>query len=326
MQGLDVDIELLGFEDFEIEDILKLEEDEKVREDDFDEEEVLESIEEPKTKRGDIWLLGNHRLMCGDSTKIEDVKKLMDGKQADLLITDPPYNVNYEGSNGLKIQNDSMEDTKFREFLKDSFANADSVMKEGAVFYIWFAGLESYNFFGACKDAGWEVRQQLVWVKNVLVMGRQDYQWKHEPCLYGWKKGKGHFWNSDRAQTTVLQDMMEIDITKLKKDELIEYTKSLLHKLKEQKTTVLEYDKPNVNSIHPKMKPIKLFDYQIQNNTKSNDIVLDSFSGSGTTIMACEQNGRIAYGMELDERYCDVIVKRWEEFTGEKAKLLKGGD
>lgn len=242
------------------------------------------------TTKGDIWQLGRHRLMCGDSTKCDDVQKLMNGTKADLLITDPPYNVNYTGKTkeSLKIQNDSMSDRNFRAFLKDAFLCADAAMKPGAVFYIWHADLEGYNFRGACRDVGWQVRECLVWVKNTFVLGRQDYQWKHEPCLYGWKEGT-HLWASDRKQTTVLN-----------------------------------FDRPNRNDMHPTMKPVKLFDYQIQNNTKGGDIVLDLFAGSGTTVAACEQNGRTAYLMELDPRYCDVIVRRWETLSGKKAVLIKG--
>ena len=245
--------------------------------------------EEPKAKRGDIYQLGAHRLMCGDSTDPADVARLMDGKAADLLLTDPPYNVNYEGGTGLTIQNDNMEDAEFRKFLRDAFQCADGAMKPGAAFYIWHADSEGYNFRGACHDIGWQVRQCLIWNKNSLVMGRQDYQWKHEPCLYGWKDGAGHLWASDRRQTTVI-----------------------------------DFNKPSKNDVHPTMKPVGLFDYQIKNNTKGGDIVLDLFGGSGTTIMACEQNGRKAYMMELDPHYVDVIIARWEEFTGQKAELLNG--
>lgn len=227
--------------------------------------------------------------MCGDSTVLEDVEKLMGGVQADMLLTDPPYNVNYEGKtkDKLKIKNDKMDNDNFRQFLIDAFSNADMVMKPGAVFYIWHADSEGYNFRGACFDVGWTVRQCLIWNKNSMVMGRQDYQWKHEPCLYGWKEGAGHLWASDRKQTTVIN-----------------------------------FDKPTRNDMHPTMKPIPLFDYQIKNNTKGGDVVLDLFGGSGTTIMACEQNGRRGYSMEYDPRYVDVIVDRWEKFTGAKAVLL----
>lgn len=256
---------------------------EEVVEDEFDDTPP----EEPQAKYGDIYQLGRHRLMCGDSTSVEDVKKLVGGGViVDMLLTDPPYNVAYEGKteDALTIQNDSMDDESFRQFLTNAFFAADSVMKKGAVFYIWHADSEGYNFRGACRDVGWTVRECLIWNKNQMVLGRQDYHWKHEPCLYGWKDGASHLWASDRKQTTVL-----------------------------------DFDKPQRNGVHPTMKPIALFDYQIKNNTKGNDIVLDLFGGSGTTIMACEQNGRRGYSMELDPRYVDVIIKRWEDFTGEKA-------
>lgn len=254
-----------------------------------DEAPEVDEDAEPIAKLGDIWQLGRHRLMCGDSTSIEDVEKLMGGQLADMLLTDPPYNVAYEGKtkDRLTIQNDSMDNDSFRQFLRDAFSSADSVMKPGAVFYIWHADSEGYNFRGACFDIGWKVRQCLIWNKNSMVMGRQDYQWKHEPCLYGWKDGASHLWASDRKQTTVI-----------------------------------DYQKPNASKIHPTMKPVGLFDYQIKNNTKGRDIVLDLFNGSGTTIMACEQNGRVARCMELDPRYVDACVKRWENFTGEKAVLI----
>ena len=267
-----------------------LEEEEKeVVEDDFE----VELPEEPRTKLGDIYQLGNHRLMCGDSTSITDVEKLMGGDLADMLLTDPPYNVDYEGKtkDKLKIENDKMDNDNFRQFLIDAFNNADMVMKAGAVFYIWHADSEGYNFRGACFDVGWKVRQCLIWNKNSMVMGRQDYHWKHEPCLYGWKDGAGHLWASDRKQTTVIS-----------------------------------FDRPTRNDLHPTMKPVPLFDYQIKNNTKGEDIVLDLFGGSGTTIMACEQNERRAYTMEFDPRYVDVIISRWEQFTGKKAVLLNGNN
>jgi len=244
--------------------------------------------EEPKAKRGDIYQLGAHRLMCGDSTDPADVARLMGGTQADLLITDPPYNVNYEGGTGMTIQNDNMEDAEFRKFLRDAFQCADSAMKPGAAFYIWHADSEGYNFRGACHDIGWQVRQCLIWNKNALVLGRQDYQWKHEPCLYGWKAGAAHTWLNDRTQTTVL-----------------------------------DFDKPSRSDIHPTMKPIGLFDYQIRNSCPAGGAVLDLFNGSGTTIMACEQNGRSAYTMELDPRYVDAAIERWESFTGGKAVLVR---
>ena len=254
-----------------------------------DEAPEVDEESEPITKLGDIWQLGRHRLMCGDSTSVECVQKLMGGAQADLLLTDPPYGVDYTGKtkDALKIENDAKSDDEFIAFLQAAFEAANSVMNPGAVFYIWHADSKAYVFRMACQMTGWEVRQVLIWVKNAMVMGRQDYQWKHEPCLYGWKAGAGHLWASDRKQTTVL-----------------------------------EFDRPTANKEHPTMKPVALFDYQIKNNTKGGDIVLDLFAGSGTTVAACEQNGRNAYVMEFDPKYCDVIVKRWENLTGKKAVLL----
>ncbi len=281
-----VDLEMLGFSKEELDGLLNsLEPTEGLT----DEDAVPETPEEPITKPGDIWVLGKHRLMCGDSTSIDHLEKLCNGRQVDMWLTDPPYNVAYEGGTKekLTIKNDSMDDDQFRQFLRDAYTAADAVMKSGAVFYIWHADLEGYNFRGAAKDCGWVVRQCLIWKKSSLVMGRQDYHWKHEPCLYGWKEGAGHLWAADRKQTTIL-----------------------------------EFDKPSRNGEHPTMKPVALFEYQMLNNTKGGDIVLDSFGGSGTTLVAAEKNGRVAYLMELDPKYCDVIVKRWEEFTGKKAELV----
>lgn len=256
-----------------------------------DEDDVPEVSKNPVTVPGDVWILGNHRLMCGDSTSIEALEKLCGGG-VDMWLTDPPYNVAYEGKtkDALKIQNDSMGDDQFRQFLRDSYVAADAVMKAGAVFYIWHADSEGYNFRGAAQDAGWKVRQCLIWKKSTLVMGRQDYHWKHEPCLYGWKEGAGHLWAADRKQTTIL-----------------------------------EFDKPSRNGEHPTMKPVGLFEYQMLNNTKGGDIVLDSFGGSGTTLIAAEKNGRVARLMELDPKYCDVIIKRWQEFTGKMAVHAETG-
>jgi site-specific DNA-methyltransferase (adenine-specific) len=279
-------LDILGFDAEELKNLL---DPVKPTEGLTDEDAVPEVPEEPKTKPGDIYRLGRHRLMCGDSTSIDALEKLCDGQLVDMWLTDPPYNVAYEGKtkDALTIKNDSMEDDQFRQFLRDSYTAADMVMKPGAVFYIWHADSEGYNFRGAAKDAGWAVRQCLIWKKSSLVLGRQDYQWQHEPCLYGWKEGASHLWASDRKQTTIL-----------------------------------EFDKPSRNGEHPTMKPVALFEYQLLNNTKGGDMVLDSFGGSGTTLIAAEKNGRIARIMELDPKYCDVIVKRWEDFTGQKAELV----
>ena len=260
--------------------------------------------EEPKSKPGQVYLLGRHRLMCGDSTNPEDVGKLMDGNLADMLLTDPPYNVDYEGNAG-KIKNDSMPDEDFREFLRLALFCAKQSMKPGAAFHIWHADSEGYNFRGACRDVGLTVRQCLIWVKNSLVLGRQDFQWQHEPCLYGenpieeefeqhepalygWKDGAPHRWFKNRKQTTILQ-----------------------------------FDKPTASKEHPTMKPVLMFNYEMQCNTQQGDSVLDLFGGSGTTIMAAEQNGRTAYVMEFDPKYVDVIIDRWEQFTGQKAVLIE---
>lgn len=283
LQELEFDLDLLGFDAKELNAILEPEQIEGLT----DEDDAPAVPVEPKTKLGDIYQLGKHRLMCGDSCSTNDMEKLCDGQLVDMWLTDPPYNVAYEGGTGLTIQNDDMGDEQFRQFLRDAYVTADLVMKPGAVFYIWHADSEGYNFRGAARDANWTVRQCLIWKKSSLVMGRQDYHWKHEPCLYGWKDGAGHLWSADRKQTTIL-----------------------------------EFEKPSKNGEHPTMKPVALFEYQMLNNTKGGDIVLDSFGGSGTTLIAAEKNGRVARIMELDPKYCDVIVKRWEDFTGKKAVLL----
>jgi len=284
LKNSDIDIDMLGFDEKELLELI--EEKHDAEEDGFDLEENLNAKE--IVKRGDIWNIGKHRLMCGDSTNKEDVYKLVGEQKVDLLLTDPPYNVSYEGKtkDSLKIENDSMPNEKFREFLKNAFIAADNVMKNGAVFYIWHADLEGYNFRGACADAGWKVRECLIWNKSSMVLGRQDYHWKHEPCLYGWKGGSGHLWNSDRKQTTVLN-----------------------------------FEKPSRNGEHPTMKPVALFSYQLQNNTKEEDTVLDLFGGSGTTLIACEQTNRKCFMMELDEKYATVIIKRYIELTKNEGEV-----
>lgn len=286
---LGFDLELTGFTDEEIKALMPVE----VTEGLTDPDEAPPVPENPVTVPGDVWVMGQHRLLCGDSTSVDDLAKLCEGQMVDMWLTDPPYNVAYEGGTKekLTIQNDSMGDDQFRQFLRDAYTAADTVMKAGAVFYIWHADSEGYNFRGAAKDAGWTVRQCLIWKKSSLVLGRQDYQWQHEPCLYGWKDGAGHLWASDRKQTTIL-----------------------------------EFDKPARNGEHPTMKPVALFEYQLLNNTKGGDIVLDSFGGSGTTLIAAEKNGRVARLMELDPKYCDVIVKRWQDFTGKIATHAETGE
>lgn len=265
--------------------------DEEAEQSDAQEDDFDDTVDKVETvcKEGDIWKLGNHRLMCGDSTDADSVALLMDGEKADLWLTDPPYNVSYEGgtSEKLTIMNDNMVDEKFRAFLLDAFMAATDVMKPGAAFYIWHADSEGFNFRYAVKSADLLLKQCLIWNKNQLVMGRQDYQWKHEPCLYGWKDGGSHNWYSDRKQTTVLN-----------------------------------FDKPLRNADHPTMKPVPLFGYLIQNSSKDGDIILDTFGGSGTTLIAAEQLNRRCFMMELDPHYCDVIIARWEKLTGNKAEKI----
>lgn len=301
LQELGFDLELTGFDLDEIKELLAPVGTEGLT----DPDDAPPLPEHPRTMPGDIWVMGKHRLLCGDSTSMDDLAKLTDGQLVDMWLTDPPYNVDMTAKNEMLekagkarkdkssfgIKNDSMSDEDFRQFLRDAYTAADSVMKPGAVFYIWHADSEGYNFRGAAQDSGWKVRQCLIWKKSVFAIGRQDYHWKHEPCLYGWKDGSGHLWSADRKQTTIL-----------------------------------EFDKPSKSGEHPTMKPVALFEYQLLNNTKGGDQVLDSFGGSGTTLIAAEKNGRVARIMELDPKYCDVIVKRWQDFTGKIATHAETGE
>ena len=286
LADLDLDFDMTEF-GFDLPDIEG--EEVEVIEDEFEEELPAEPI----SKLGDIYQLGRHRLMCGDSTNSLEVEKLMGNKKADLLITDPPYNVAYEGKGkeALTIKNDSKETNEFHSFLYEAFSAAINNMKLGSSFYVWYASSEVVNFHTALEEAGFLVKQELIWNKNSMVLSRQDYHWKHEPCLYGWASGGSHSWYSDRKQTTILN-----------------------------------FDRPTVNKEHPTMKPVALFDYQIKNSSKQGDCILDLFGGSGTTLIACEQNEREAYLMELDPRYVDVIIARWEAFTGEVAVKISGND
>jgi DNA modification methylase len=274
---------------------------------------------------GDVWVMGNHRVMCGSSTEVSSVEKLMAGEKAALWITDPPYNVAYEGGTGLTIKNDDMDDASFRAFLVAAYGAADAVMNEGAVFYVWHADSEGFNFRGSAQDVGWKVRQCLIWVKSSLVMGRQDYQWKHEPCLYGWKEGAAHYWGSDRKQTTVRESAEQI--IQQNEDGSLQLSvgsrnlriHGIEMMVEDLAGSVIRIEKPSRNAEHPTMKPVELFAYQIGNSSKVGGIVLDSFGGSGTTAIACEQLGRSARLMELDPKYVDVIVTRWQNFTGKQA-------
>ena len=298
---------LTGFEEAELAEML--EQAQKVEEDDYE----SAPPEEPQSKLGDIYQLGDHRLMCGDATKKDDVDKLMDGKTADMAWTDPPYNVDYEGGTGLKIQNDDMGEEDFRRFLHDSFKNFWHVLGGGCPIYIAHASSEADNFMQSAKNAGLNITQTLIWVKNRLVLGRQDYQWRHEPILYGWKPGAAHRWYGGYKQTTVIDD--SVDFKKWKKEKLVKV-------LEEFQTTILHANKPNKNKQHPTMKPLGLINQAIQNSSEIGNIIIDFFGGSGSTMMACEQTKRKCYMMELDPQYVDVIIDRWEELTGGMAKKL----
>lgn len=259
--------------------------------------------------------------MCGDSTKQEDVAKLMAGELADLWLTDPPYNIAVQNSQGMSIANDNMASHEFRKFLCEAFAAANTVLRNGCPFYIWFASCEHINFEGALNDNGLRVKQELVWNKNHFTLGRSHYQWKHEPCLYGWKGDSCRYFIDVRNRASVYSDEEEIEIDKMKKAEM----QKLLHDILDNKTptTVINYMKPTKDADHPTMKPVRLFGYQMANSSRPGDIILDTFGGSGTTIVAAEQLGRKARLMELDPRYCDVIIARWEKLTGGKAVNIK---
>lgn len=281
LQAEAFDLSLTGFDDTEIADLFG--DDSDVQEDDFD---VDEELEKPTfSKAGDVWTLGRHRLVCGDSTKAETFDILMQGRKANLVVTDPPYNVNYEGTAG-KIKNDNLADEKFYQFLFDAFSNIEKVMADDASIYVFHADTEGLNFRKAFSDAGFYLSGCCIWKKPSLVLGRSPYQWQHEPCLYGWKKNGKHQWYSDRKQTTIW-----------------------------------EFEKTKKNTDHPTMKPIPLLAYPIQNSSMSNTLVLDPFGGSGSTLIACEQTDRSCATIELDEKYCDVIVKRYIEQVGSADKV-----
>ena len=278
LQDMDFDLSLLGFDTSEFDQILNG--DDVVTAGKTDPDEVPETPEIPVSKTGKIYQFGNHRLMCGDATNSVDVEALMDGEKVDLLLEDAPYNVNYEGGTGMTIQNDNMGDSEFRNFLTSAFKCAYDVMKPGASFYLFHSDTEGYNFRGACRDANLKIRECLVWVKDTLVLGRQPYHWRHEPLIFGWKDGAAHSWYSDRKQTTVL-----------------------------------EFDRPKKSELHPTTKPVEMLVYLIKNSSQRDELVADFFGGSGSTLIAAEQTARKAYLMELDEKYCDVIRKRWAEFV-----------
>ena len=287
----------------------KFEEPLHISEDDFDIDEAVESIKEPVAKSGQIWRLGEHLLMCGDSTT-NDVQTLVNGLKVDLYLSDPPYNVAVSNSDGLTIQNDDMGDSEFREFLTKAFYQVSQVLKPGGAFYVWHADTEGLNFRHALAVNNLTLKQNLIWVKNQFIMGRQDYQWQHEPCLYGWKEGASHYFTRNRKQSSVIDEATPLDM--MTKEELIELIQ----------TTILRYDKPLKNGDHPTMKPIGLIERLIRNSSRKGQIVLDTFGGSGTTLLACEKLERKCLMMEYDPKYMDVIIQRYEELSGGKAVLL----
>lgn len=316
------DLEDWGFTDLDNLGIELPEDDTEAEEDDFTDDDAENAP--TRCNPGDIWQLGQHVLMCGDSTKTEDVERLMGGISADLLLTDPPYNVDYEGGtkDKLKIANDKMSDSAFDTFLTTAFESACQAMKPGAAFYIWHADSKGLAFRQALSNAGLTLRENLVWVKNSIVLGRQDYQWKHEPCLYGWKDGAAHYFVDDRSQSAAIEDA-GIDYRKLKKEELLKIVLELTSP--RIATTVIYENKPTRSDIHPTMKPVKLMARLIKNSSKPGQTVLDLFGGSGSTMIACEQLGRKCRTMEFDPKYCDAILARWEKLTGMEATLASRG-
>lgn len=317
LASADFDIDLLGFDSKFLDELFG---DEPEEDDYVMEEEEDDSPGNYVSQVGDVWVLGEHRVMCGDSTSVDDVVVLMGGVLADMVWTDPPYNVAYEGQDGMTIENDDMNDADFAAFLREVFSSAFVVTKEGGPIYIAHADSEGRNFRGAMTDSGWLFKQCLIWVKNQFVMSRQDYHWQHEPILYGWKPGAAHCWYGDRNKSTVIDD--DTDLRELGREELVRLVDDLRNALN---TTVYREAKPQNSDLHPTMKPIALVQNHIQNSSERGNVVLDLFGGSGTTLIACERSGRINRSMELDPRYCDAIVQRWQEHTGKIAVLEETG-
>lgn len=289
-----------------------------VEDDNFDEDKAkIECI----AKRGDVFQLGNHTLMCGDSTDSDDVKILMDGNMADLVVTDPPYNVNVSNTQGMKIANDNMKASEFLSFIKKAMQAMSLFLKPGGAFYVWYAHSSEMEFRQALIDAGLMVKQTLIWNKNHFTLGRQDYKWKHEPCLYGWKEGAAHYFIDEFNHPTVIGGGADLDVNTMSKEQLKKTLKEIFDM--QLQTSIIDVNKPNFDELHPTMKPIDLIARLVHNSSKVDEIVLDLFGGSGTTLIVCEQMGRSCKMMEYDEHYCNVIISRWEQYTGKKANLIK---
>jgi len=315
LQGLGFDLELTGFSKDELASIMAPEPTEGLT----DEDEIPSIPEQPKSQRGDVWLLGEHRLMCGDSTQADDLAKLMDGDKADLVWTDPPYNVAVDGKAG-KIMNDDMSKSEFRKFLQAVYARYFENMREGAVIYVAHGESERAAFSDCLVEAGLKLSEVLIWVKQSGTLSRQDFNWKHEPILYGWKEGKGHYFCGDFTLTTVIDD--DLDIDKMKKDELV----AMLKHIKEQMpTTIVRHDRPTKSDLHPTMKPVGLVQRMVEWSSMDGWIVLDLFGGSGSTLIACQKANRRSRLMELDPKFVDVICKRYQDFTGKKATHAETG-
>jgi DNA modification methylase len=315
LQGLGFDLELTGFSKDELASLMAPE----PTDGHTDEDEVPGIPEQPKSQRGDVWLMGEHRLMCGDSTQADDLAKLMDGDKADLVWTDPPYNVAINGKAG-KIMNDDMSDAEFRKFLDAVYSRYFENMRDGAVIYVAHPEVERAAFSDCLADSGLKISQVLIWVKQSGTLSRKDFNWKHEPILYGWKEGKGHHFCGDFTLTTVIDD--DLDIDKMKKDELV----AMLKQIKEQMpTTIVRHDRPTKSDLHPTMKPVSLVQRMVEWSSMDGWIVLDLFGGSGSTLIACQKANRKARLMELDPKFVDVIVKRWQDFTGKIATHAETG-
>lgn len=293
LEGMDFDVSLTGFDDQEIADLFADGESTGAEDDDFDLSDALEKA--AFVERGDVWQVGRHRLMCGDATSPEDVATLMDGKKANLIITDPPYNVAFESSDGLSIKNDKMENDKFYEFLLAAFKNMAEHLEKGGSAYVFHADTEGLNFRKAFIDAGFHLSGCCIWVKNSLVLGRSDYQWQHEPVLYGFLQNGKHYWSKNAGRS---------------------------------QTTIWNFDKPKKNKNHPTSKPLDLLAYPIGNSSQENAIVIDTFGGSGSTLMTCEQTNRICHTMELDEKYASVILRRYVEDTddADNVYVIRNGE
>lgn len=319
-----IEVELTGYTKEEIEEIVLDVEESRIDIEQAD--DILPEVtEKPVTIEGDIWNIGKHRLVCGDSTKQSTYAMLMQGEFADLVITDPPYNVAYEGAAG-SIMNDDMDSSSFREFLRDVYNGIAAVTRNGAGIYVFHADSEGINFRTEFEKAGFLLKQCLVWVKNSFVLGRQDYQWRHEPCLYGWKSGDSHYFTENRSLSTVIELGNRPDFSKMQKEEIVEFMELLYDEFDSFKGSVLYCDKPTKSDLHPTMKPVKLIAELVENSSKYNWVVLDSFGGSGSTLIACESLNRKARLIELDTKFCDVIVKRYISVTGKKdITLIRDG-